>query len=115
MKGETRPIPVTILLTLVTCGIYGLFWNYWINRELRDYLDKRDLNPGVELLLCILCFPYLFYWFYKVSRLVQEAQEKAGVRPEDKSVLNIILAVFGLAIVSMAIIQSDLNEIWDRP
>lgn len=115
MKGETRGIPVTIILTLVTCGIYGLFWHYWVTKELKDYLDKRDLNPGVELLLSILCFPYYFYWVYKVSRLIMESQERAGIRAEDRSVLNIILAVFGLGIVSMAIIQNDLNEIWDRP
>jgi len=114
MKGETRGIPVTILLTLVTCGIYGLFWHYWITKELKDYVGRDDVNPGVELLLSILCFPYYFYWLYKVSRMLMDAQEKAELRAEDKSVLNIILAVFGLGIVSQAIVQSDLNDIWAK-
>lgn len=115
MKGDTRPIATAIILTIVTCGIYGLFWLYWISRDLRNYLGRTDVSPGTELLLCILCFPYAIYWVYKSTKLVQEAQKKVGIETtEDKTVLNIILAVFGLVIVSMAIIQDDLNAVWAR-
>ena len=31
--GETRSAGMTILLTLVTCGIWHLCWTYWVFEE----------------------------------------------------------------------------------
>ena len=114
MKGETRSVPLAIVLTFVTCGIYYLFWVYWITAEFKNHLGKTDLSPGTETLLNCLCAPYHYYWLYKMAKLLQESQGRVGIQAEDRSILVLVLAFFGLGIVSMAIVQSDMNDVWAK-
>lgn len=77
IRGERRELPMTILLTFVTCGIYGMF----------------------------LC--------YKYPKLINEMQAKRGLPVNDISTVTLLLAVFGLNIVSFAMMQNELNKIWE--
>lgn len=42
---------MTILLMIVTCGIYGVIWFYQTQSEVRDCLNDQTINPGMDLLL----------------------------------------------------------------
>lgn len=110
---QRRSVISVVLLTFITCGIYGIFWLYYSTRDIKAYLGE-DGSVGGEILLMIICAPYVIYWYYKYSQKIAEAYEKAGLRPKDDSVICVILGIFGLGIVSMCIIQSNLNDLWDR-
>jgi hypothetical protein len=103
-----------IVFSIITCGIYALVWIYKFSGELKRYLGKDDINPGTDLLLCILCFPYAIYWAYKAGKLIMEARKKAGLPEEDNSILFLVLAIIGLFIIDMAIMQSNANEVWKK-
>jgi hypothetical protein len=46
-EGKVRSFWVGFGLTVVTLGIYGLCWYYFVNNELKDVgLDKEDGNLG---------------------------------------------------------------------
>lgn len=113
LKGTTRSVPVVIILSLVTCGIYYWYWLYITAAEVKNYTNDPSINPGVELLLCIVtCGIYTIYWYYKYSKKVYEAQIAAGIPgATDNTVLNTVLALF-FPPVSMGILQSSLNELW---
>ena len=111
-KGIVRSPIAVILLTVITCGIYGLYWIYAFANELKTYLNKDDLSPGLDLFLCIICFPYLIYWVYKYGQLIDEAFEKNGKHKPDNSILYVILSIFGLSIVAFVIMQDSINRIW---
>ena len=34
--------------------------------------------------------------------------------PSDNSIINLVVAIFGLSLVSMGIMQNQLNTIWDQ-
>lgn len=111
--GEQRDIAVSIVLAVVTCGIYGLVWHYRMMREIAADLGRTDINPGVEILLIFLtCGIYGMYLCYKYPKLVNEMQARRGLPVNDISVMTLLLAVFGLPIVSHALMQSELNNIW---
>lgn len=114
MTGTLRNPIMVVFLSIITCGIYTLFWMYSFASELKLYLSDETINPGVDLLFSILCFPYFYYWVYKYSKLVESAQEKAAMTKDDNATLNIILSIFGLGLVSMAILQSSANKIWEK-
>lgn len=114
MKGIFRSPILVVLLTLITCGIYGIFWMYAVRLEVRNYLDDSSISPGLELLLAIICFPFMYVWYYKMGRDTARMQEKAGLPPRDQSVLFMVLAFFGLGLVANYIIQEDLNEVWKK-
>ena len=111
---QKRGIAEVIILSLVTCGIYGLYWLYAMSKDIKTYLDDETIDPGVELLLTIVtCGIYGIYWYYKFGKLICTCQEKAGIAVEDNSVVYIILAVFGLGIVNVGLIQNAMNLVID--
>src|SRR5262245_11883679 len=52
--GQIREPMSVALLTLVTCGIYGLFWYYKRFDELKEH-SGEGLGGVVSLLFLILC------------------------------------------------------------
>jgi len=46
--------------------------------------------------------------------MITEAQEQAGLNAEDNAVLYLLLAIFGLGVVNMALMQSAVNKIWEQ-
>lgn len=68
---------------------------------------------GVVFLLSIVtCGIYMLYWMYKAGELVNKAKMLRG-RPTDGSIgiLYLVLSIFGLGIVSYALIQNELNQL----
>ena len=110
-----RSIAEVIVLTLVTCGIYGLYWIYAFSTDIKTYLDDETINPGLELLLTIVtCGIYGIYWFYKFGKLICTCQEKAGLQIEDNSIVYVVLAVIQpLAVVNIGLMQNAINLVID--
>jgi Domain of unknown function (DUF4234)/zinc-ribbon domain len=112
--GEKRDPMMVVLFAFITCGIYILFWWYSVITEIKNALGREDINPGMEILLIFLtCGLYGLYLHYKYSQLMLEMQDRAGRPRNDISMMTLLLAIFGLAIVSIPIMQSELNQIWD--
>lgn len=110
---EERNIAVAIILTIVTCGIYGLYWFVVISDDVKEYSnDSEMMSGGVALLLTIVtCGIFGFYWAYKLGKNMFSAQQMNNLPATDNSVLYLILELFGLGIIVWAIIQNDLNTI----
>ena len=109
---KEKNIVVCILLSFVTCGIYGLYWLCEVTRD----VDTISNNPnprsgGMVILLTILtCGLYGFYWWYVNGQLMEKANEQTRIGSSSSSVLYLILAIFGLAIVNYLLIQADINK-----
>lgn len=111
---EKRNIAVNIILTIVTCGIYGLVWFVQMTDDAANASDDHSMSGGVALLLSIVtCSIYRIYWAYKMGKLLAQAGEDKGVNIADNSILYLILEIFGLDIVNCCLIQSDLNRLAD--
>jgi hypothetical protein len=50
---EESPASV-ILLSLVTCGIYAVYWLYKSSEQLRIALNDDTIKPGMDILLLFL-------------------------------------------------------------
>jgi hypothetical protein len=112
--GEKRDVVLPIILTFVTCGIYGIYWHYKMMSEIAADLGRTDINPVLEIVLVfVTCGIYAFFLAYKYPKLVTEMQAKRGMQVNDISTVSLILAIFGLIIVSHALLQSELNKVWD--
>ena len=109
-----RNIAVSIILTIVTCGIYGIYWFICLTNEVEAASEDRNMaSGGVAFLLTIItCGIYGFYWAYKMGKLLMVAEEKNNLRVTDNSVVYLILQLIGFGIINYALIQNDLNEIY---
>ena len=105
---KERNLAVAIILTIVTCGIYGLYWFVKLTDETK-YLTGTDGADGITALLLTLvtCGIYGLYWNYKLGEKVDMLKRNRGQDSTSSSVLFIILAICGL--VNYVIAQSELN------
>lgn len=113
---QQRSILMVILLTIVTCGIYYFYWFYQTTKELTEYSEDYRLSPGLSIVLTIVtCGFYQIYWWYRIADIFISAQQKAKYpRPNDNKILFVVLTLFGLDIINMAILQSDMNQLWEK-
>jgi hypothetical protein len=112
--GEKREPVTVLLLSFVTCGIYGFYEIYKVSSELRDALGRQDINPTLDIVLGIVtCGLYFIYLAYRYPQLILELQDRVGLPRNDISLVSIILAVCGLSFISIFMIQTELNKVWD--
>ena len=113
-KIQKREILTAILLTFLTCGIYGFVWFISMIGEINRVCDDEKSSNGavtVILLGILTCGIYTIYWWYQTGKRLHAAGNKYGVPIDDNSVLYLVFSLFGLAIVSFCLVQSDLNKL----
>ena len=111
---KKRGVFVSILLTIITCGIYAYFWIGSLSNDISDCLGEQRNGAMDGFLSFITCGLYLFYWNYKNGKKIADIQDRVGIRPADNSVLYLLICFIGLSLVPVWIMQSNINEIIDR-
>ncbi len=110
-----RNVISCFLLTIVTCGLYGLYWMVVLTDDV-NYLSEEDSTSGIAslLLVIITCGFYYFYWSYQIGERMARIRYSKGLRPQNNSVLYLILSIFGYSGINNIFIQSELNNILDE-
>ena len=103
---KQRNIVTAVILTLVTCGIYGIYWVICMAREAVAVKDPAD-SAVLEIILCLF-LPFL--GFYLAEKKFAEGCAARGVAHSDNSVLYLVLGLFGLGIVGICMLQNDVNK-----
>lgn len=111
---QNRSIGLCIFLSIITCGIYGIYWFVMITNEanMASGHAQDGTSGGMAFLFTILtCGIYGYYWAYKMGERVNEAKAARGL-PSDSnlSVIYLLLEIFGLGIITYALIQNELNK-----
>jgi hypothetical protein len=105
-------------LSIITIGVYYVFWWYFINREMRDFGRARNADlgqsPGNSVLAVtlgwIIIVPAIVS-MWRTSDRLQRAQDLARVeRPASGPIIFILLFLIGPVGVWYA--QSELNKAW---
>ena len=107
-------IAVDIILTLVTCGIYGLFWQNRIFKATNVLLgEERFTFLTWFLLTLVTCGIYNLYAQYQLGEALHQGLVKEGGLGNDNlALLGLLLSIFGLQVVAMAIEQNELNQLY---
>ncbi len=105
---KKRDIAISIILTIVTCGIYGLYWCACLNDELKHEAKEDGFTSGgmVVLLSIVTCGIYTIYWSYKMGEFVDKTKKNT----DNTGILYLILSLIGFDIVVYALIQNELNK-----
>ena len=106
-----RDIVACILLSIVTCGIYGLYWFVCLNDELNIASGQEDQSGVVVLLLSIVtCGIYYYFWAYKAGEKIDTIKMRYNRLAGNNAALFLVLAIFQLSIVINILIQNELND-----
>ena len=113
MQIEKRNIAVAIILSIVTCGIYGIIWFIKLTNEI-NFVSKHneDLSGGVAFLVSLItCGIYTWIWYYKMGEKLDESFAEKGMPTQSRGIVYLVLGLFGLGIVSYALMQDSLNKL----
>ena len=109
---QQKNIALCIVLSLVTCGIYGIYWFITLTNDLNTATGEEGTSGGMAFLLSLVtCGIYTFYWAFKCGEKVDKIRQQNGEAGGSNGVLYLILYLFGLGIVTYALVQSELNKV----
>jgi UDP-N-acetylmuramyl pentapeptide phosphotransferase/UDP-N-acetylglucosamine-1-phosphate transferase len=109
---KEKNIVVCIILSFVTCGLYGIYWLCEVTRDVDTISHNPQPRSGgmVILLTIVTCGLYSFYWWYKNGELMEQANEQTRIGSASSAVLYLILSLIGLGIVNYILLQLDINK-----
>lgn len=110
---KERNIAISIILSIITCGFYGIYWFIVLTDEAKEASGNENVSSGgvAFLLTLVTCGIYGFYWAYKMGETLSEAKRKNGLESNSNAVLYLFLQLFGLGIINYALMQNELNTI----
>lgn len=105
---KNRSIVTALILSVVTCGIYGIYWMAALQNESLAAAKEEGTSGGMVVVLTIVtCGIYGFYWAYKLGERIDRIN---GAQGGNSGVLYLILQFFGLGIVAYCLAQDALNK-----
>ncbi|MBQ8591911.1 MAG: DUF4234 domain-containing protein [Lachnospiraceae bacterium] len=109
---QQRNVAVCIILSIVTCGIYGIYWFICLSNDANTVSATAGTSGGMAFLLSLVtCGIYGLYWMYKQGEKIDFAKQKKGMPSSNSGILYLILAIFGLGIISYALMQDSINKL----
>jgi hypothetical protein len=118
IQGQTYPkrSPLVVLgLVLITLGIYGFYWYYKVNEEIKRYTGDQTISPSRSLLAVIPGFLLIvppFIAYYNTANHVMRMEQQRGITSHISPALVVVLGIiFGFAIPPY--VQEHLNRVWD--
>lgn len=108
---KNRSIALCIIFSLITCGIYMLYWLVCLTNDTNQISGETgDTSGGMALLLTIItCGIYGFFWAYKRGEKIDKAKQNRGEPASNGGVLYLILYILG-CIIALALIQNEVNK-----
>jgi len=115
-KGQvldpTKELVKTLLIGMVTCGIYNMIWFIKKCSEMSGFLQRDEPSwPKLFLLSFVTCGLYGIYWeLVRLGPLIQEMQYRAGVpNPQNLGWMYLI------PYYNVILLQQELNRAWMGP
>ena len=104
-----------IIFSIITCGIYSLYWQYRQMETLNAWQEEEDYSFFTYLALSIItCGIYAIYMEYKMSQTINRIQHTYELPVKtDLSTICVLLSVFVTPIASLAIQQAEINQWYD--
>lgn len=110
---QQKNIALCIILSLVTCGIYGIYWFVTLTDDTNTISGEQGTSGVVAFLLTLVtCGIYGLYWAYKCGEKIDAAHQNRGEATSNGGVLYLILYIFG-GIIAYALIQNEVNKFAD--
>lgn len=109
---QNKNIKMEIILTIVTCGIYGILWFIRLTDDINYVSGNTQDTSGVMAFVfnLLTCGLYGIYWYCKMGEKLDQAEMSKGSLPMARGVLYLVLGVFGFGIIAYALMQDTLNK-----
>jgi len=105
-------IALGIILSLLTCGIYNVYWNRKQFKAMNLLLGREEYKFGMWLVLSLLtCGIFHIYYEYKMGADLSEYMNAQGYHVSPQlGLIGLAVSCFGLTVIADAIYQNELNR-----
>jgi hypothetical protein len=108
MSIKARNPITSILLTLVTCGLYGFYWAFCMAKEAISV--KEDNDDGLLEAILMIFLPFI--GLFLTEKKFAEACQAKGIEHKDNSIMYLVMGLIGpLYLVAFYMLQTDLNKL----
>lgn len=116
LESYRSQIGLDVLFVLLTCGIYGFFWQYRQMQFFNQMAGRQRFSFLKWLFFSfITCGLYHLYHEYVMASEIIDLQEKHRFTKSDGlPILSVAIGVISLGLVADAIQQLEINKIIDR-
>jgi hypothetical protein len=121
---KRRSLLTLVLLSIITCGIYGIIFWYNYSDDMNKVCNgdgKQTQNYIIVILLgFITCGIYPIIWFYGIGNRLQENAPRYGVNFTENGTTILMWEIFGSLIcgigpfIAMYILIKNMNILADR-
>ncbi|MBE6680528.1 MAG: DUF4234 domain-containing protein [Ruminococcaceae bacterium] len=107
-----RSIGMALILSIITCGIYGIYWMVVLNDDLNQLAGRSGAASGVTvfLLTLVTCGIYGYYWAYKMGENVDTINSNGFTSTTNTGIVYLVLSLFGLGIINYCLMQDAINK-----
>ena len=103
---KKRSIVTMIILTIITLGLYSIYWQCSFQGQLKEHSGQGFGAIG-HFFMCLFTFGiYSIYWNYAAGKRLTSIGASS-----DYSILYLILGLVGFGFVNMFVMQVQANEI----
>ena len=77
---KQRNLALCIIFSIITCGIYELYWLVCITDETNELSENPNYASGIFALLLtiVTCNIYGLYWAYQMGEKIDIIKQKRG-------------------------------------
>ena len=106
-RHPPRSIALAIIFSIITCGIYDIYWMVVLNDEINQLSGDTAAPSGIVvfLLSLVTCGIYGLYWAYVMGRKTAYLNHTT-----DSGIINLLIALFGFQIINLALFQDTVNH-----
>ena len=106
---QPRDIVKSIIFSIITCGIYSIYWFIVLTDELNILSgNENDTSGGLSYILTLItCGFYGYYWVYRMGRKVDMMNDNQN---GSSGIIYLILMLLCVGIVNYALIQDAINQ-----
>lgn len=121
MVNSNRSLVTYILLTLVTCGIYNLYFVYCLARDMNIVCEGDGENTtglGMFILLTLVtCGIYALIYWYKIGNRLASNAPRYGMNFQENGTTVLMWMLFGSLLcgigpfVAMHVLIKNMNAL----
>ena len=108
-------IPLYLVGTLLTCGLFNLYWNYRQMQACNDMVGRPEFSWPMWFFLSLLtCGIWHVFYQYKMGSVIVEIQRQREVHVFDSlPLVSVLVTLFGASVVVDVIHQYEINKLCD--
>lgn len=102
-------IIIAVILSVLTIGIYGLYWTARLNNDINAISGQEHAMPGILVVFCKLVTLNIYGWYW--AWRMGERIDRVSYGKTYNRVLYMALSIFCLDLVAMCLMQKKINKI----